>query len=137
MSYPTRPSNPLMTWLRSLTFILVSRFLINLREAANPPAASGEMNTSRFLRSSNLNFRMPDLVGNMGESLNHGPMDEDDSDIMWADNSATNLDQVGGDIVDESFRSGPSGVDRTVAEELVTSDADAESDKYKVSCITS
>ena len=62
----------------------MSRFLLNLRGAAEP-AGPSTFGMSDFLRSSNLNFRMPDL-GNMGESLDHGPgNDSDESPIAEED----------------------------------------------------
>lgn len=51
---------------------MITRFLINLREAEKPTTAS---DLERFSRFSAPNFHiptLPDLLGNMGQPLGHG-----------------------------------------------------------------
>lgn len=60
--------------------ILISRFLINLRQADTP---EDSMHASHLSRFSTPNFRVPTLqsfVGNMGESLEHGTGHDEDKD---------------------------------------------------------
>ena len=69
--------------LDSARATVLSRFLINLRAAADR-SASSEQDPSRSLasESSRLSFRTPNIVGDMGRSLDYSPRQED-RDFIW------------------------------------------------------
>lgn len=91
--------------------IIVSRFLLNLRQADYPESS---IQTSRFGQfSMPMNFRVPTLqsiVGNMGEPLEHGDredMDEDEGAVVDTDvPKLDDLDTMSG----EGTGAGPSGM---------------------------
>ncbi len=69
----------------SLTPILISRFLLNLRQLGEPENETQSRFNSRF---SVPGFRVPTLesiVGNMGADLYHGPAEEVDGEVKEAD----------------------------------------------------
>ncbi|KAJ3546144.1 hypothetical protein NM688_g5546 [Phlebia brevispora] len=70
----SRVSNPLITFVEIIPSIVVSRFLINLRESGDSPTPSSASKSSRF---STLNFQshastLPGVLGNLGEPLADG-----------------------------------------------------------------
>ena len=86
----------------------MSRFLLNLREAAEQMGTSTEpLGTSHVPQSTSLYFRAPGL-GNMGESLDHGFIGTYGEDLVWTDEegrATSDQDEVG---VVELTESGPS-----------------------------
>lgn len=63
--------------------MIINRFIINLRRANRPGTLVSTM--VHFSSPSAMNFRMPNIVnivGNMGEPLEHGTMIEEE-DGMW------------------------------------------------------
>ncbi|THG94849.1 hypothetical protein EW026_g6701 [Hermanssonia centrifuga] len=69
----------------TLTPILISRFLLNLRQLGEPENETQSRFNSRF---SVPGFRVPTLesiVGNMGADLYHGPAEEVDGEVKEAD----------------------------------------------------
>ncbi|PSR75261.1 hypothetical protein PHLCEN_2v9227 [Hermanssonia centrifuga] len=77
--------------------ILISRFLLNLRQVGvevDPVNSTQDASTSRF---SGPGFRVPTLesilmVGNMGEDLDHGPAELEDTETTDVDEGVDPLD---------------------------------------------
>ena len=77
----------MLTAIFSLQPILVSRFLVNLRQA-DVPEGSGAV--ARFSQFSVPNFRVPTMqtiVGNMGEPHEHGVREDYEEENAMADNA--------------------------------------------------
>ena len=118
--------------LRSLQPILISRFLINLRQASDP---AQDANTTNFSRFSAPGFQVPAVdtfVGNMGESLDFGFEDDDEDvgdDVLEASQeiyeagaeSVAIVDRTSclGSLLDEEHGSGPQVQDDT-SDDLAT-----------------
>ncbi|PSS06639.1 hypothetical protein PHLCEN_2v3595 [Hermanssonia centrifuga] len=90
-----RDVSPAFTIIEVLTPILISRFLLNLRQLGEPENES----QSRFnSRVSIPGFRVPTLesiVGNMGADLDHGPAEDSEPEV---DEVAEDVDIDGGDV---------------------------------------
>ncbi|KAJ3558484.1 hypothetical protein NM688_g903 [Phlebia brevispora] len=77
-----RTANPMTTFTEILPNVVLSRFLINLRQVENGETS----HMSHFSRFSAPSFRvptLPDIIGNLGEPLvngDHDPIDEDAGD---------------------------------------------------------
>lgn len=71
--------------LRSIQFVLINRFIINLRRAR---LQSEELNSSvgHVSTPSGLRFRLPTIagvIGDMGQPLEHGARAEDNDSDLW------------------------------------------------------
>ncbi|THG95136.1 hypothetical protein EW026_g6455 [Hermanssonia centrifuga] len=66
--------SPVSEFLALIPPILISRFLLNLRQIDNDDDEEAEVT-----HVSTLGFRASVSVGNMGESLDHGPAEYDDA----------------------------------------------------------
>ena len=77
----------------SLSSIIITRFLLNLREAATNPGPQDEESRPSFVRSrdhgSTSSLRFGSFVGNMGELLDRG--EDEDDDLSW-DNAGDDED---------------------------------------------
>lgn len=63
----------------SVTAVLISRFLLNLRQVNEDSAGGASVNFSQFSAPA---FRIPEsIIGNLGEELEHGPLEEEIDDI--------------------------------------------------------
>ncbi|KAJ3556412.1 hypothetical protein NM688_g2041 [Phlebia brevispora] len=78
------PADPIETLTTTLPSIILSRFLINLRQINAPESGSA----ARFSHFSPPNFRMPSIpsiIGNLGEPLADNEDEVDDEDHVIAD----------------------------------------------------
>lgn len=63
----------------SVTAVLISRFLLNLRQVNEDSAGGASVNVSQFSAPA---FRIPEsIIGNLGEELEHGPLEVESNDI--------------------------------------------------------
>lgn len=88
-----QPTNLIQQSYNSLTPILISRFLLNLRQLGTSEVEDSEHSGHRDSPSqhmSTVNFRLPDsIVGNMGEPLEHGvDIEEGEDDSALSPRSA-------------------------------------------------
>ncbi|KAJ3552537.1 hypothetical protein NM688_g4102 [Phlebia brevispora] len=89
--------NPLGVLTQILPYVLVSRFLINLRQVDSPNMSERSVKMDRFSQFSMPNFHVPtinDFVGNMGESLEYGAADEvfeDATEVMGSTDEVANI----------------------------------------------
>ncbi|THG93032.1 hypothetical protein EW026_g8083 [Hermanssonia centrifuga] len=102
-------SSAIRSILQTLTPILISRFLLNLRQLGEPKNESQSRFNSRF---SIPGFRVPKLesiVGNMGADLDHGPGEEPE-----VNEEAEDVDMDGGNmdvaVLDAVYEDGSGGL---------------------------
>ncbi|THG95011.1 hypothetical protein EW026_g6569 [Hermanssonia centrifuga] len=97
--------------IATLQPILISRFLLNLRQVGSPEIDSQEAYNSQF---SVPGFRIPSLssiVGNMGEDLDHGgPVEEVEAE---AENYSGSIQAEEGAAPEEIIEAHPSSMDPT------------------------
>lgn len=63
----------------SVTAVLISRFLLNLRQVNEDSAGGASVNFSQFSAPA---FRIPEsIIGNLGGELEHGPLEVESNDI--------------------------------------------------------
>ncbi|PSR75647.1 hypothetical protein PHLCEN_2v8938 [Hermanssonia centrifuga] len=99
-------TSPVPTIVQTLTPILISRFLLNLRQLtdhANDTNSALVFN-SRFTVPG---FRVPtlsDIVGNLGEDLDHGPVEAVDDALDQVEGGAVNQEATVKEDPDSYFR---------------------------------
>ena len=85
-SRPQTPTSRRLLTARRIQFIVVSRFIVNLRRA-NEQESVASSPTEYFSRTS-INFRMPtvaSIIGSLGEPLDHAPSVEEEADVWDVD----------------------------------------------------
>ncbi|THG93193.1 hypothetical protein EW026_g7976 [Hermanssonia centrifuga] len=101
------------TVIQTLQPILISRFLLNLRQVGSPEIDSQEAFNSQF---SVPGFRVPSLesiVGNMGEDLDHGGLAEEVEDQV--ENNSGSIQAEEGEVPEAIIEARPSSIDPTPA----------------------
>ncbi|PSS38106.1 hypothetical protein PHLCEN_2v48 [Hermanssonia centrifuga] len=99
--------SPVPNLIQGLTSILISRFLLNLRQLGEPENETQSRFNSRF---SIPGFRVPTLetvVGNMGADLGRGPAEEIDDEAEEVDMDGTDAQNVVLDGIAEDTSGGP------------------------------
>lgn len=80
--YETKGLPYISIFIPTVTAVLISRFLLNLRQVNEDSAGGASVNFSQFSAPA---FRIPEsIIGNLGEELEHGPL-ESEADVYEGD----------------------------------------------------